>query len=238
MKTARDEGGGGYHPLHWLEHSYLQLGRTDEAAKLVAMVEDDLKKTSSPSARANLAMCRATFLVETLGAGPDSMMQLVDPSGMNMRSAFANHDLAIGLEFVRRNDLSSARQKLDSIRSRIASMQESKSNAAAASGYANISQSDVDTTAVMEKMLAAAIEFASGEKDKGVRDMISAAETEDKLTFEYGPPAIVKPAWEAAGELLLASGRKPEAAATFRKALKRYPNRRLSNDGLKAATTK
>ena len=238
MKTARDEGGGGYHPLHWLEHSYLQLGRTDEAAKLVAIVEDDLKKKSSASARTHLAVCRATFLVETNGAGPDSMMEPVDSSGMNARSTFANHDLAIGLEFVRRKDLASARQKLDSIRSRIASMKEARSSNAVASGYSNVSQGDVDTVSVMENVLAAAIEFASGEKEKSIRGMISAAETEDKLTFEYGPPAIDKPACEAAGELLLAAGRKSEAAAAFRKALKRYPNRRLSNDGLRAATTK
>jgi predicted negative regulator of RcsB-dependent stress response len=68
--------------------------------------------------------------------------------------------------------------------------------------------------------------------------MVSAAQTEDKLVFEYGPPAIVKPAWEAAGELLLAAGRKKEAADAFRKALKRYPNRRLSNEGLKATLTR
>jgi tetratricopeptide (TPR) repeat protein len=238
MKTARDEGGGGYHPLHWLEHSYLQLGRRDEAAKLVAIVEDDLLKTSSNSAKATLALCRATFLVETRGAGPDSMMQPVDSSGMTTRGVFANHDLAMGLEYVRRKDLASARQRLDSIRSRIALMKEAKSDIPGANRYANVSQGDLDTVAVMESILTAAIEFASGDSEKGIRAMTSAAETEDKLTFEYGPPAIVKPAWEAAGELLLASGRKADAASAFRKALKRYPNRRLSNDGLKAAGIK
>ncbi|HSI87910.1 MAG TPA: hypothetical protein VK918_02575, partial [Pyrinomonadaceae bacterium] len=93
-----------------------------------------------------------------------------------------------------------------------------------------------DTISVIEKMLSAAIEFASGQRDDGVGNMMTAAETEDRLVFEYGPPAIVKPAWEAAGEMLIALGRKEDAAIAFRNALKRYPNRRLSNEGLKAAT--
>ncbi len=65
----------------------------------------------------------------------------------------------------------------------------------------------------------------------------SAGEAEDKLVFEYGPPATVKPAWEVAGELLLAMGRKTEAAEAFRRVLKRYPNRKLSNERLRKATS-
>ena len=68
--------------------------------------------------------------------------------------------------------------------------------------------------------------------------MITAAgEAEDKLVFEYGPPATVKPAWEAAGEMLLTIGRKTDAADAFRRVLKRYPNRKLSNEGLRKATS-
>lgn len=237
MKTARDEGVGGYHPLHWLEHSLLQVRRTDDAAKLVSIVEDDFKKNTSPQARAYLATCRATYLVETRGAGPESMMQPVDSSGITAQGVFAGHDLAIGLENVRRKDIAAARLNLESIRARNVSMNEARSKPAAGR-YSSVSQGDLDAAAVMEKILAAAIEFASGEKDKGIRSMISAAETEDKLIFEYGPPATVKPAWEAAGELLLAAGRKSEAADAFDRTLKRYPNRRLSNEGLRAATAK
>jgi len=88
----------------------------------------------------------------------------------------------------------------------------------------------------MEQMLEASIQFAAGERDVALKNVVAAAEAEDKLIFEYGPPAIVKPVWEQAGEMLLVAGRKPEAADAFRKALKRYPNRRISNEGLKAAT--
>ncbi len=237
MKTARDEGTGGYHALHWLQYSFLQKGRDDEAAKLLAVIEEDAKTKTGPYNRTHLASCRATLLVETRGKGPASMMIPVDSSAILSSGAFSNHDLAIGLEFVRKNDLAEARRMLESLRSRNATARATKSNGnTGESRYSIVSQGDIDTGTVMEQILAAAIQFASGEKEKGIRDMLAAAGAEDKLVFEYGPPAIVKPAWEAAGELLLSAGRKSEAADAFRNALKRYPNRRLSKEGLKAAT--
>ncbi len=236
MKTARDEGTGGYHPLHWLQHAYLQIGRDEDAAKLLAIVEEDAKTNSSPYTRSHLAMCRATMLVETRGKGPASMMTPVESSGMRSFIVFANHEMAIGLEYVRRNDLAEARRVLESLRERNAAGKASKSDSSAASSrYSMVSQSDLDTSAVMEQILDAAIRFASGGRDEALRDIVAAAENEDRLVFEYGPPAIVKPSWEAAGEMFLASGRKTDAADAFRKVLRRYPNRRLSNEGLNAA---
>src|SRR5687768_5510178 len=91
MKTARDEGVGGYHPLHWLQYAYLQIGRDDEAAKLLAVIEEDAKTITSSYNRGHLAACRATMLVETRGKGPASMMLPVDAIGTRF-GASANHD--------------------------------------------------------------------------------------------------------------------------------------------------
>jgi tetratricopeptide (TPR) repeat protein len=237
MKTARDEGNGGYHPLHWLQHSYLQIGRDDEAAKVLAIIEEDAKTITSSYNRTHLAMCRATMLVETRGKGPASMMTPVDANGIRSIGAFSNHDLAIGLEYVRRNDLPLAKKTLETLRARSATGSAARGGeSGVASRYTTVSRADLDAGMVMEQMLDAAIQFASGFRDEAIKKSIAAAEAEDKLIFEYGPPAIVKPAWEQAGEMLLAAGRKNEAADAFRNALKRYPNRRLSNEGLKATT--
>ncbi len=234
MKTARDEGTGGYHPLHWLEHAYLQLGRFEDAAKLLAIIEDDNKKAPSAYARTHLAMSRASMLVETRGNGPASIMAPVDPTGITALSPFAGHDMAIGLEYVRRRDLPAARRMLDSIRSHHAMMKGAKSHdTGTPSRYTTVTQSDIDSVTVIEMILEAAIEFASGDRQSAIRKAITAGETEDKLVFEYGPPAIVKPAWEVAGEMLIEAGRKKEAADAFKRVLKRYPNRRLSNEGLR-----
>jgi tetratricopeptide (TPR) repeat protein len=235
MKTARDAGSGGYHPLHWLVHTYPQLHRDEEAYKLLAVVEDDIKRDPSPSARTHLAMCRATLLVETPGKGPASLLEPVDNTGISMFGVFAGHDLAIGLEYVRRKDLDSARQSLVRLKGRTAGKSVRTENTDMVSRYSTVSQSDLDAAAVMEQILGAAIQFAGGDRDGGIRAALAAANAEDKLLFEYGPPAIPKPAWEAVGEMLLTVGRKDEAAKAFRNALKRYPNRRLSNEGLRAA---
>lgn len=204
MKTARDGGQGGYHPLHWLEHGYLQLGKTDEAAKLVAIVESDLKEKQTQSARNNLAMCRATWLVETRGRDLPAVLELIE-SGK-----YAGFEMARGLEYIRRNDIARAREAMDRLK--------------AANGGP-----------VMERMLESAIEFASGSKDAAIRKAVEAAEAEDKMIFEYGPPPMVKPAWEHAGELYLTIGRSKEALDAFRRVLTVYPNRKLSNEGVNAA---
>ncbi|PYS99344.1 MAG: hypothetical protein DMF63_12055 [Acidobacteria bacterium] len=239
MKTARDEGGGGYHPLHWLLYSYLQVGRYDDATKLLDIIWEDAKTKSTAYNRTHLAMCQSTILVEMPGKAPEMLMKIVDTSGLASFSAASNHDLAIGLEYVRRNDLEGAKQFLENLRARSVHGKSIKSeNSASTNRYATVIQSDLDQASVMDKILDASIQFASGDRDPALRKIVAAAEAEDRLIFEYGPPAIVKPAWEAAGEMLLAAGKKKDAADAFRNALKRYPNRRLSNDGLKAATAR
>jgi predicted Zn-dependent protease len=142
----------------------------------------------------------------------------------------------MGLEYVRRNDIPEAKRMLAALRARNAAGSAARGGeTGAASRYTTVNRSDVDAGTVMEQILEAAIQFASGDRDRALVQVVTAAEAEDKLVFEYGPPAIVKPAWEAAGEMLLAAGRKNEATDAFRRVLKRYPNRRLSNEGLQKA---
>jgi tetratricopeptide (TPR) repeat protein len=237
MKTARDSGGGGYHALHWLLHGYLQLGKIADAMRTLAIIEDDANKITTGYTRTHLAMCRATMLVETQRAEPASLLEPVDATGINSIAPFSNHDLAIGLEYVRRKDLAAARDSLAKLRSR---MEKAGTSVTAGSGsidrYSEMPKADLDAVGVMALILEASIDTASGDQATALRKIVAAAEAEDKLIFEYGPPAIVKPAWEAVGEMYLSAGKKAEAANAFRRALKRYPNRRISNEGLKQAS--
>lgn len=236
MKTARDQGSGGYHPLHWLIHAYYQVGRDKEAEKLLAVIEEDSKTNTSANNRSHLAMSRATILVESRGKGPASIMTPVETTGIRSYGTFSNHDLAIGLEHVRRDQLADAKRILESMRARnSAGTKKGEAENDISSRYTTVSKADIDSGKVMDQILDSAIKFAEGSREEALAIAKAAAEGEDTLVFEYGPPAIVKPAWESAGELYLAAGRKAEAAQAFRNALKRYPNRKISNEGLAAA---
>jgi tetratricopeptide (TPR) repeat protein len=236
MKTARDQNAGGYHPLHWLQHAYLQIGRNEDAARLVAVMEEDVRRRPTEGARSHLAMVRATWLVETRGAGAASMREPVDSSGITAVGPFAGLDLARGLAAVERGDLTAARQALGDLRGRLETARAAlRTRGEVRSRYQTVSPEEVGATEVMEQMLDAAIAFAAGDRDTAIRKARQAAAAEDALVFEYGPPATVKPAWELAGERLLEAGRSDEATAAFERVLARYPNRRLTVEGLKRA---
>ncbi len=76
--------------------------------------------------------------------------------------------------------------------------------------------------------------IADGRTDDGLRELRAAADAEDALPFEFGPPAIVKPTAELLGQQLLKAGRTADAHAAFNRAAQRTPGRALVVAGLKA----
>lgn len=82
----------------------------------------------------------------------------------------------------------------------------------------------------------AILTLASGDTEAGLAALRAAAEAESALPVVFGPPVIAKPSWELLGEELLKLGRAGEAAEAFRASLTFAPNRKLSNEGLAAAT--
>src|SRR5690606_27087197 len=69
----------------------------------------------------------------------------------------------------------------------------------------------------------------------GVALLREAAAAEEAMPFEFGPPAVVKPAPELLGEVLLELGRPAEARDAFARSLARAPGRALSLLGLARA---
>jgi tetratricopeptide (TPR) repeat protein len=78
--------------------------------------------------------------------------------------------------------------------------------------------------------------LASGDQPGGLAALRAAAEAESALPVVFGPPVIPKPSWELLGEKLLEAGRRDEAAEAFRRSLEFAPGRKLSIEGLAAAT--
>jgi len=88
---------------------------------------------------------------------------------------------------------------------------------------------------VMELELSASIALASGDEERGLAELHAAVEREDGMGFDFGPPAVVEPAHELLGRVLLERGRASEAASEFQIALKRAPRRARSVQGLERA---
>jgi tetratricopeptide (TPR) repeat protein len=90
---------------------------------------------------------------------------------------------------------------------------------------------------VMERTLRAAIWFAQGKEPEALEEGRRAAELEEGLPYEFGPPASFKPPRELLGELHLAQRRFSAARAEFERALARTPDRVQSLLGLARAAS-
>ena len=87
---------------------------------------------------------------------------------------------------------------------------------------------------VLERQLSALIQLSDGDTDSGIATLKEAAEIEDKLPYEFGPPFIDKPSYELLGEALLSANQRNAARTAFQKALTRTPGRGAALRGLNA----
>lgn len=85
--------------------------------------------------------------------------------------------------------------------------------------------------------LRALLALLDRDADEAVALARQAAEIEEGLPFEFGPPASLKPPHELLGDILLEVGRADEAVEAFRASLRFTPGRTLSLMGLSVAAT-
>ncbi len=214
-----------YHALFWLEYSYLQLGRYADARRALRHMEEDAAKSGSGKAKTHLAMMRAAWVVETRRFDDDVARALAgEQRGVTL--------FAEGLAASAKKD----RQRLAKAAAAIAG--EPSGGHGGGSMYGMGRPSGVSADAVLKKELEALVASANGDGPRALALAKEAADAEDGMSFEFGPPAVAKPAHELYGELLLAAGKPAEARAEFERCLVRAPNRALSLLGLARACTK
>ncbi|MDX1644325.1 MAG: hypothetical protein R3244_08220, partial [Thermoanaerobaculia bacterium] len=94
-----------YHALHWLQYSYLQLGRRDDARRILDLMRGYAEESGTSRALWHYAVMRAMWNVETLGADPPPPMgyDVLELAGV------AQDLFADGLVSVRADDLDAAR---------------------------------------------------------------------------------------------------------------------------------
>ena len=226
----------GYHSFYWLEYGYLQNGRNNDAMNLLNEMIKYCDELPSSRARVHEVLMRSTYLVETNEWSTANFSDTTDLSDLGIfiraRQLFVQ-----GFRQFHNGDA----ERLKKIVSRISLMRQAesmqinsdgiaicKSGAPSASG---LTQLDIDQVHVMEAELKGLSAWKSNDIETAERWFKEAMEVEEKTSYSFGPPDIVKPSGELYGEFLLATNRPAEAMKAFDAALKRAPKRRLCVKG-------
>ncbi|HEX4960512.1 MAG TPA: hypothetical protein VF173_06715 [Thermoanaerobaculia bacterium] len=85
---------------------------------------------------------------------------------------------------------------------------------------------------IVVRQIDALERLREGKKDEGIALLRQAADEENGMALEFGPPVIEKPSFELLGEQLLALGRTAEAEQAFEAGLARAPGRTQLLQGL------
>ena len=216
-----------YHALFWLEYSYLQLGRYADARRVLSTMEEDAGKSGSDRAKSHRAMMRAAYVVETRRFDVD-VARALSQDGERGVALFAE-----GFAALARGNREPAEKALAAI-----GKEPAGSHHGASPMYAMGRASDAGADPVMKKELEALLASSKEDKERALALAREAAAAEDAMTFEVGPPSVVKPAHELLGEMLLKVGDAAEARAEFERSLAHTPQRSLSLLGLARAAAK
>lgn len=211
------------HYTEWLQYGLLQLGETDQAGELLSRV----LAHAGPSLRGG----RASYALQMRAAQVVNARQWDSPfldAPMEVTGATVGAEAADaftrGFAALRRGDAGAAAPQLE----RLAQLQRR------VEGRPDYTQPG--TVLALTRALEAAVALEAGEPDTALRLIAEANAAEDGQAVEFGPPTIVKPTWELRGEMLLSLGRAAEAREAFTRSLALQPGRRLSLEGLAAAT--
>jgi len=210
-----------YHSLWWLAYGKLQQGRFEEARRALQIVEQDARQNSSPLIRFHLVRMRAAYQIETGQQYP--IHGGIDTSNLDL-PAVAGDLLATGFLAINRGDRAEAERSLAAIRK----LSPASNPASARQQHAHLYPADAQAVEIAEKELAALLLVSDGRSKQALQLMTEAAAVEDRMPFEFGPPAPPKPARELFGEILLQLARPQEARRQFELSLLRTPQRALS----------
>ena len=212
------------HYNDWLQYGHLQRGEWDRAAEMQQACLGDASNPAQPEARRAAAKfsssnMRNWYLADVPDADGPVALEHADLDGASpvARMSWAWGD---GVAAVRRGDLDAARGHLTALES-----MDADDALAWVSPY----------VPVWRGTLAAWIDLAAGDLDGALASARAAADYEASLPVDFGPPVAYKPARELEADVLLRMGRNVEAAAAYRTALGRTPNRLAALEGLATA---
>jgi tetratricopeptide (TPR) repeat protein len=205
------------HYTIWLGYGLLQAGRVEEARKHIESLARNSAKAQRAPVYAGLTALANHFYVDAgQSIGEASWLRFL-PAQLTL--PFANMKFVNGLEALRTN-------KPDRAQTLAAELEQAVTTG---------SPDGRAAFAVLANELRAAISSAAGKHDAAITLARQAAEAEEAMPYEFGPPQFVKPTHELLGEVLLKAGKPAEAQAAFTKSLARMPGRARSLIGLARA---
>lgn len=223
-----------YHAYHWLQYGYLQQGNKQEAKKILNEMKRYCSELSSSRAREHVVYQKTTYLAETNEYNGEISEIEVKTDDLNIVTRAMNY-FAEGMNAYMKNDA----EALDWIILKLAGEREIDeerivNNGIGLCGSINSAipnKLDIQQAEVMELELKALQSWLK--KDASATEQIfkQAVELENKISYAYGPPTIVKPSFELYGEWLLQINKPKEALEQFELSLKAAPERLLSVKG-------
>jgi hypothetical protein len=249
-----------YHSLMWLEYVYLQQGRTKEAEAQLALMQQSIAELGAPirgypyMAAAFIAETERWDLIEKHFGEPDAKsasLPMKKEAGADSCHAAAKPTTAkvgpapnvapparrplfrlLFTNYLRGMAAASSKNPLDAER-HVAELRGLRQDFEKLSGYFTS-----EMVEIMALEVAGLARANAGKLDEAVELLRRATSLEESLRPPSGPPDIIKPSHELFGDVLLRAGRPAEAAAQFKTALLRQPNRPRSLLGLARASAK
>jgi hypothetical protein len=241
-----------YHSLSWLEYVYLQQGRIREAEAQLAVMQKSIVELGRPIR--GYPWMAAAFIVETerwdlieklfsdtpakpatlsaqKEAGADVCHAAAKTATVNMVPA------SVSAQAPRQNFKQlygnyvrglAAAEKNPALAEKYAAEMRGQRKEFGSSG----SYLSSEMVEIMELEVSALASANTGKVGEAIELLRRATSLEESLRPPSGPPEIIKPSHELFGEVLLRAGRPAEAAAQFKTALLRQPNRPRSLLGL------
>lgn len=221
----------GFHAYMWLAYAYLQQGRYADARQVVDRTYALARESGSPRTALHYALMRAAFIVETQrteNMPPALDAKSVAPIG-RAADLFAESFLALN-----QRDRAKAEanlQKLAALAAPVGGSEAHQHGAAAPAAPPTgmpMSAADAAAIDIMRQQLTAILLGERGEHTEAIALLRKAADAEDAMPYEFGPPVPVKPSRELLGEYLVRLGKPAEAQKELAAALRRAPGRAVS----------
>ena len=232
-----------YHSLHWLLYVYLQQGRYSQAEQLLNLMKKVMSESTYDNKlrpgyyENNYANMAAAFVVETerwnLASElfPENKSKPATSEQSTMSGGHGGHSPAPG------GSAGAATVRMSSVSLTLPFFVRGLAAAVSGSGVDQnvaglqaLGGAPGRASNLMIRQLEIEALSASMKKDhaKAIELMKKATALEEETSAPYGPPHLIKPTHELFGEILLRAGQPADAAAQFKIALLRQPNRARS----------